>query len=396
MNSVNVYHQCGHNEVWNLDIFTHDSVGDGFIFGPRMRNTKAQIINFDNKIKEISFFDPQFYQPRSELDKFTDYDFFPNSVCYDEYSTKDFSEVSHVCAEKCIDFQLDQNFRFITIPTITYNDIPKSYLESLNELYIEPFLVAANKRELNEKKIILTVVVKDSQLLDTEYMDELLNLITSYVEITGIYLVPSFRFSGKRYKDIGVINNLLKFIHMLKLNDMYVHLAYCDIEGLLYSVAGIDSVSIGTYENTRRFDLNNFDKPDGKPKTQPNRRIYSNKMLQWIDFNYIEALKEYDSFSNLFELNRYISLSVPKVKDWHFTFPELYKHFMMSIFNQYKSLPNSYNERFEMLSILFEDAINYNKEIADSRILFDSNSDGSHLSAWLTALNKFDKFIRIR
>ena len=55
-----VYHQTGHNLVWNCDSYTADNAGAGLIFSPVNIQTE-KIIKIDNSIKHVSFFDPQFY-----------------------------------------------------------------------------------------------------------------------------------------------------------------------------------------------------------------------------------------------------------------------------------------------------------------------------------------------
>lgn len=394
MKDISVYHQCGHNDVWNFDIYNEDNIGDGFILCPKMRMNKGDLITLDENIKKNSFFDPQFYQPRSDLKKLSEYDFFPNFLCDDEYNTTDFYEMSNISAEKCISFQLEQKYKHLIIPTVVYDETPQTYLESINQLYIEPFIKAIRGKDIEEREVLLTVVIKDSQLLDDNYTKELLNLITSYSEITGIYLVPYCKNSTKRIKDMRFIVNILKFINILKYNEMYIHVAYSDIEGLLYSLAGINSISIGTYENLRRFDLANFEERKQKGFSSPNKRIYSSRLFQWIDFNYLGILKDFEKFDDLFEQNKYVTMKIPDDKDWHFKFPQLYKHYMMTIYNQYKCLPINYEERFNYVKGELLNAIELNNEISDFGILFNSDNDGSHLECWVTAINQFDRYLK--
>ena len=47
MKDISVYHQCGHNDVWNFDIYNEDNIGDGFILCPKMRMNKGEIITLD-------------------------------------------------------------------------------------------------------------------------------------------------------------------------------------------------------------------------------------------------------------------------------------------------------------------------------------------------------------
>ncbi len=69
MNDILVYFQCGHNAVWNFEMYNDDKIVDGFILGPKMREGKDKIIELSDEIGEISLFDPQFYQPKSNLEK---------------------------------------------------------------------------------------------------------------------------------------------------------------------------------------------------------------------------------------------------------------------------------------------------------------------------------------
>ena len=189
---------------------------------------------------------------------------------------------------------------------------------------------------------------------------------------------------------------IMKFIDVLKQNELYVHLAYSDVEGLVVSLAGIDSVSIGSYENVRRFNLNNFnEKDESKFFNQPKRRIYSAELLQWIDYDYISVLKtDYKDFAYLFENNQYIDFSVKDEIDWNLKNPVLYKHYLTSLYNQYKSLAPSYSERKCQLLEKLQISRSYNNDIIESGILFDNNSNGDHIERWITVINMFDKYKR--
>lgn len=393
MNKIDVYHQCGHNDVWNFDIYNEDSIGDGFIFAPKMAKYD-KIEELSAEIKRKSFFDPQFYYPRSTVKKFSKIDFFPN-VITGGYSTTNYEELCYESANKCVEFQVSQDYEFIVIPTIVYDETPQNYLDILKSLYIEPFLQECLKQNVRGKKILLSFVIKDNQLANEEFRNEILNLLTGYEEICGIYLVPSSKGVNKRIKDIDYMFNLLTFIKDLKDNDMYIHLAYIDIEGIIFSLSDVDSVSIGVFENMRKFNLEDFkEKSDDSHPNGPNRRIYSNKLLQWIDFDYIGAIEHMDIFAELFENNKYVSFNVPNEKNWHFKNPVLYKHYMMSMYNQYKALPLEYETRYNFILEKLKEAIKLNDLIESEGVLFDNNSNGEHLYKWVTAINKYNKYLK--
>lgn len=389
---INVFHQCGHNDVWNRDLYD-ENIGEGLIFSPKMSNSH-KIDTFPEKMKQNSFFDPQFYSPHSNEKKFSKFDFFPNVIA-NGFETIDYEALAYKSAEKCVSFQIQQNYKFLIIPTIVYENTPRSYLERLKLLFIDPFIYEIKKQSVKQQ-ILLSIVVKDTDLMEQDYIDELLNLITSYQEVTGVYLIPSNKSSSKRWKEMDFMLGIMKFIDVLKQNELYVHLAYSDVEGLVVSLAGIDSVSIGSYENVRRFNLNNFnEKDESKFFNQPKRRIYSTELLQWIDYEYISVLKtDYKDFAYLFENNQYIDFSVKDEIDWNLKNPVLYKHYLTSLYNQYKSLAPSYSERKLQLLEKLQISRSYNNDIIESGILFDNNSNGDHIERWITVINMFDKYKR--
>lgn len=88
------------------------------------------------------------------------------------------------------------------------------------------------------------------------------------------------------------------------------------------------------------------------------------------------------------------AMEIPENKDWHFKFPQLYKHYMMTIYNQYKCLPTNYEERFSYIKGELFNAIELNNKISDFGILFNSDNDGSHLECWVTAINQFDRYLK--
>ena len=50
MNDILVYFQCGHNAVWNFEMYNDDKIVDGFILGPKMREGKDKIIELSDEI----------------------------------------------------------------------------------------------------------------------------------------------------------------------------------------------------------------------------------------------------------------------------------------------------------------------------------------------------------
>ncbi len=76
---MKLYHQAGHNSVWNISSFEEDNTGDGIILSP-VHIESDKVINLAPELKRQCLFDPQFYIPDSQKAKLNSYDFFPE--CY--------------------------------------------------------------------------------------------------------------------------------------------------------------------------------------------------------------------------------------------------------------------------------------------------------------------------
>ena len=87
-----IYHQCGHNFVWNVRSLEDDGVGEGLIVSPI--NVKADEIprRIPSEILESSWIDPQFYLPNDNKKKLKTYPFFPGNLL-ENFSTSDFERV---------------------------------------------------------------------------------------------------------------------------------------------------------------------------------------------------------------------------------------------------------------------------------------------------------------
>jgi len=390
---MNVFHQMGFRDKWNIDC-QKEGIGDGLIFSPiNMESDKLLALPAD--LRQISFLDPQFYLLNIEKSSNVTYPFFPGNIKSD-FSTVDLDVNNDQLAELCVDYQLNADFRYIVIPTRYVDALPTRYLENLSENFVYPFLDKKAKKSIT-KPFLLTVLVKQIMIEDEAKRDELLNWMTSFSEITGFYLIFENNYNSKQIKDFEYLKNVMFFIDILKKNELEVHIGYCNTEGLLFSAAMPDSVTIGSYENLRMFKISRFETTEGKQMRAPNARLYSSKLLQWMDYNYIESMKslvsDYDKF---FDDTQYkpLMFSLGEFRgqpyNWHFAKSEIYKHYFEVFTRQIKSLPNDQLTRIEYLKDVIKTAISNYKIIEDS-VLLDGDSDGSHLPIWYNVLNAYKK-----
>lgn len=390
MNNIEIYHQCGHNTVWNIDSFCKDKIGDGLIFSPSDFE-KEKVEKLDLKIKESSFFDPQYYLPKSDKKKLQTYNFFPNTFMNNDYSTVNYEEKAYDDAYKCVEFQKNNSFNRIIIPCVYKENFTDKYLAIQKELYIIPFVSAIEKLNVN-KPVFLTLILKDNYLFDKEIREEILSFATSFQAIDGIYIIPEHVETYKRVRDEKYLFELMKFIDKLRENELLVHLGYTDIEGFILSLSDITFISIGAYENTRCFSIEKFKSNVGK-RQGPNPRVFSAKLLQNVEYTYLAPLETlYDKYDELFEDNEYkIKLFEPTFQ-WHFTKPEIYKYYFCEYSKLLQKLPGEYDERYQFILEKIKESMIYYKEINDSGVLLDERSNGDHLIHWTNAINMYNKY----
>ncbi|MFW6130024.1 MAG: hypothetical protein ACOC56_02495 [Atribacterota bacterium] len=389
---MEVYHQTGHNSIWNIESFTEDNAGSGLIFSP-VNDTAEKIICNPKEIKNVSFFDPQIYLPKSLKGKLSSYEYFPSNL-KKKFKTSNFDKEKRVIAKECIDFQLTNNFKYLIIPSRYYEVLPSNFLEQFEAHLIEPFLSYYKSLKL-QTKILLTIIVKPEQLINEEHRNEFLNWITGIKGIDGVYLIFENNFLSKQIKDSAYLYNALLFIHSLKSNELIVNVGYTNIEGILYSIAGPDSITMGSYENLRKFDVKRFKDSEKEQIKGPNPRLYSRSLFQLIDYGYIDGIiRLYSEWESIFEDSIYKPLMFTSDYNWHFQKPEPYKHYFLLFSSQILSLPSKISTRINFLKNSFQNALKVFEEIKNAGIYLDNDSDGSHISFWLTTINMFEKYLR--
>jgi len=383
-----IYHQLGHNYVWNLDSIRDDSTGDGVIIGPRSME-RAKVEALDPKIRRAAIFDPQFFLPDLPKGKLDTYDFFPE-IAADGFESDEFPETSAaVSADGCVKFQISSNFRYVTIPTRYAGGMPSDFIESQERLFVNPFLEACSDQGC-KKKVILQLVLNDNMLKDEEYSADILNWATGFDGIRGIYIIAETSSLSKQVKDSDFLYNLLRFIARLRLNNLTVIVGYLNTESIVLSLADPQIVTIGAYENTRAFHIRTFQEGTGRQQG-PRPRLYLSRALQWIDRGYHGAIiRRYPDGATLFDRNKYQALMFKPTFKWHFMKPELYKHHFLELSRQLRRVAaTGGRERYRYVVSLIEEAMHVHERMAHAGIILNGDNDGSHLGAWLTAANEF-------
>ena len=387
--SFQVYHQLGYRYNWNISSIIEDNAGQGIIIGPRYIE-KRKVEQLEDELKVKAIFDPQFFIPGTAKGFLTSYDFFPQIVS-DGYDTDSFGDESaSKCAEECINFQIRNNFKFVVIPTRRTDGMPTDFIEKQNIQFVEAFAKALFDSKCY-KPVLLQLILNNNMINDDEYIRDILNWLTGMSFIDGIYLITETSFTSKQIKDNDYLYNLLSIINILKSNDLDVVLGYLNTEAVLLSISSPDIMTIGGYENLRRFSKMAFEQSDDERRAGPKPRLYFTKLLQWVDHGYLNAMRRrLSDFDDLIDRNKYQAEMFKAEFNWHFTKPQIYKHYFLEFNKQLEYISSKVDkERYLLVNNMLDSAIGWFDRINSAGIVLSPDDDGSHLFRWQTALNEF-------
>lgn len=386
---MKLYHQAGFRTNWSIESFLDDKVGDGIIFSP-VHSKKESIEKIQTEVKKASLFDPQFYIPDSQKSSLQTYDFFPE-VISKGFNTKDFEAIAHESADMCIEFQLSNDFDKIIIPTRFFTDVKSNFTAIQTQFTVQPFLNELKRRK-TDKDIFLTIAITHSIVIDEGFKNQVLNWVTSFPEISGVYLMCSHNEKSKQIADFNKLWGYIDFIQKLKNANLKVLVGYSNTEALLYAAIDPYAVTIGAYENTRIFSIDKFLENESEIRG-PKPRLYMPKLLNWIRLSTLMEIKEDhpDIWEKIYTPTSYADAFIGKVNPY-FTNPESYKHYFKTFEQQFELLNEvPPKQRITSLSSSVKVALGLYEEIENAGIeFFNADCRKDHLITWNRVLKKLE------
>jgi hypothetical protein len=381
-----VLHQVGHFSKWNFDAFSKAKIGDGLILSP-VHQARTRVEAMQKAVKKKALFDPQYYLPNSQKSRLASYDFFPEKIS-NGFETNEFHLVALKSATKCVRFQIEQDFESVVVPARFFENMTSKYFEKQEEYSVTPFLKALEK-EGTSKKIILTLPITSGMLTDPDCRTDLLNWITGFPDIAGVYLLVNDDRATKQIQSAGLISSYFQFVSDLTEADLLVTLGHLNTESILFTMFDDADVTIGSFENTRMFSLDKFIESE-EERRAPKARIYLAGLFNWIQFD--QALKIRTDHPGIWD-----QLYVPTVgsellfdsgKDPYFNQPDLYMHQFEVIYDQLKRLSKTaHAKRFETLMSELKTAKALYAELSHEGVDLDVHGRGKHIDAWIGALS---------
>jgi hypothetical protein len=388
MMSFNILHQVGHFPSWNIDSFIQDKCGDGLILSP-VHQARNSVEKMSEEVKRRSLFDPQYYLPNSQKSKLSTYDFFPE-VISNGFSTSDFPLVALKSAQMCVEFQLAQQFSGIVIPARFVEQLTPRYFEKQEEYTIVPFLKVLSNLGVS-KPIYLTLPLTAAMLQDEESHRQLLNWVTGFPEISGVYLLVHDDRPSKQIRSRELLSGYLDFVHLLTGADLSVIAGHLNTESLLFTCMSNVSVTFGSFENTRMFSMDKFLESD-EERRAPKPRIYLPPLMNWIQYDQALQIRNEapDLWDRIYIPTKYADEVLNADVDPYFNQPGLYKHHFLCLQRQVRSFADLQpREAYYALRAALKAAIALYQDLEESAFDLDNHGSGAHLQAWLDSLNGF-------
>ncbi|MGG0451678.1 hypothetical protein ABEY82_14985 [Priestia megaterium] len=359
----------------------------GVILSPRSLQKNTKIENLEKHAHQLKkknvkiMFDPQFYVPRTNMEKILKFPYFKDL----EYSTVDFnSTYAKQFCKNVLDYQIQNlNVDELIIPNIFTNSPTDDWFN------IQEYLIEGALESGYSFGKYLTLSLGPDFVKNKESFDELISRCTLY-DVEGYYIVLK---SPKDYliDDEEYLYSLLDAFISLNLSGKKVILGYSNQQCLIYGAAGVTSIASGNFRNVRSFDPEIFFDDDESEDIKRkgiwyyDGNTFSEFKIPQLSLAYRRGLREYfgphcDYCSNLLKSEN--PANVPWKEG------EAFKHYLFELRNQWISTQNiKVNERIDYIIKLLENVEETIITLKDSGFRLGSRAfDDKVISSSLNAL----------
>lgn len=379
--ALGLLHQVGHNSSWNVESFQKDLCGNGLILSP-LHQAKATIEKLDKGTRAASIFDPQFYLPNSRKPKLLTYPFFPEQVDGGFQTSTFVSQVSGV-AKSCIEFQVEQGFRKVVVPTRFLNQMYPDYFEQQNLFTVDAFMEHAGS-----KPVCLSVALTSHMIQHVGWRKRVLNWMTSFPNVDEVYVMYEHERDPKQIHDGEFLRDWLVFCSDILKTGLALTVGYTNTEGLLYTVAGDLSITMGAFENTRIFSVDKFLESEGE-RRGPKARIYLAGLLNWVQFEDAKRIRDRAPkvWDQVYEPTPWAEEALSRVVEPTFNQSPLYKHYFQNMHDHVAELrPLTSRARRSLLLNKVEAALAAYRTLSHLGVELEKHGRSGHLPAWQEVL----------
>ncbi|MBB3291681.1 MULTISPECIES: hypothetical protein [unclassified Roseateles] len=382
--ALGLLHQVGHNSNWNVESFQDDGNGDGLILSP-LHQAKNTVEKLPLSTRQASLFDPQFYLPSSRKKKLLSYPFFPEQVD-GGFRTATFGTHVNEVARQCIDFQLEQQFRKVVVPTRFLDQMYPDYFEMQNQFTVNAFMQHAG-----DQPLCLSVAVTDHMIRHPAWRRYLLNWITAFPTVDEVYLMYQHERDLKQVQDPEFLREALRFFSDVLSTGLKLTVGYTNCEGLLFSAVGDLNITMGAFENTRIFSVDKFLESEGDRRGLK-ARIYMPGLFNWVQFEDAKRIRDRAPgvWQRIYFPTTWADEALQRDVEPTFNQPPLYKHYFANMQMQVETLrPMSPEQRRAFLLQQVEAAQGAYRELNLHGVQLEKHGQASHLAGWHEALRTF-------
>jgi len=389
---VRILHQLGHRYNWNLDCYFDNHIGDGFIFcaysfahekiGREISEYKPE------QYLPIALVDLQYYGYKTSRDKgeLSTYPFHPAKMEAGGATITEYPELIY----KGIDYQTKLGIKKIIIPMRC--EIRKD-IETFSKI-VEKINKYVSENKQADIEYYLTISFTDSEIKDIEWIEKVLTLLTNIDKIfDGYYIVCESAPEYKKKVSVSYdyYSNLLRIFSVLKKNNFKIIYGYANWDAIVFiGLVDIDYISIGTFENLRKFDIKRFtENASGGPSQG---WYYSEKLLNMIRSQELAKLRSNNCISLIQnEKNIFSDIILDVAYPWAINGnnrPDVHKNYLLSISRELKEISSIKigNDRINYILQRIMNAKKIYKDLYDRKVYLDEESSDYHLATWETFL----------
>lgn len=384
---MNITHVLGHNSSWNIESYLNHDIGDYFLI-----TAYTHGINYDSKksfrnILDVSMIDLQFYGKRDSGDitggKLSEFTFHPANCNANEVTSVYFDN----CLKQAVMFQKEKGFKNIIIPHFYENEDVKDIIDTIKK--INKYIGKVKQDE--GVKYFMTLAFANHIIIDKNKVEEILFACTDMDIVFDGYFVTCENkpeYKRKLTTDMKVLRNLSKVLKTLKVQEFETIYAYANWDALIMlAQTDIDYITIGTYENLRKFDIKRFteDQSGGGSKGY----YFSEKLLNMIKADDLTNIRDTGNLS-LIQNSRNIFSDIILAPGyvWNIHKPDVNKNYLLSIdrlLTEVGSI-NSLDKRKDYVLELIDNAIKRYDILEARHVYMDNESSNYHLNTWKTYL----------
>jgi len=248
---MDLYLQFGHGMMgYCKELIT--KWGEGTVILSPRDLTEDQTIKFSKELSSINgntLFDPQYYNPRADHEKLTQW-----SHWFNDFDTALLSDT------KYIEGRLNAIKNINDYCNTSAYIIPSQICEVVDRFWIESQNLFIDKASqiFFDKERYSTLALSFDVLTDEKSIEKIIDISEEW-DVDGYYIVPE----GQYLEDDSYwLINLAQLVAGLKLKNKKVIIGYSNHQMLSLACANADAIASGSFLNVRSFNAGKFDKPD--------------------------------------------------------------------------------------------------------------------------------------